>query len=536
MKRAIHEERWFLITLFFCALIVRASVFHWYLGSEQHFWQVDSNTYHLIGTEMAQGNGYSLPDGQPAFYRLPGYPFFLSICYRLFGHSQENALWVQLFIASFIPLLVFFLSLTLFPGYRRLAKISALLSACHIGLVLYAGFFMSESLFMIFFLLFALFFFAAFHLFFCPKARSSKISNPPPKDLECYFSRCTQQNTIVLTMPRAYLPDPITNDDPFMEHLSNICTDEQKTCTVCAAYTNTQAHMIMQKLLLAGLFLGFASLIRPVGHYLIVVAAVLLLFQHKAFYKRIYNIGALVIGWAIPVSFLLLRNYLLLGSIFFHTLPGGHFLYLSAARVAMHPHHCSYQEARTILQDEVNNRMHAEEISNGRQLNEIERCRIHERLACSYFAECPLISLHYWATDMLRTTFSLYAAELLYLSSGRKEVDYFAKDRTVWSMVTRYLVPETDNIWLSIIIWGEIIVFFLILLGFLCGLIHIIFFGSANARCVWLRVLPVMALFIVISLAGGYARMRLPIEPFLIILSLYGWSQMFTNKTKIARA
>lgn len=449
MLQVVYKERWFLTFLFVGALGLRICTFTWYLGNQERFWQVDSNTYHLIGTEMANGNGYSLPGGQPAFYRLPGYPFFLGMCYKFFGHNKESALLCQIIIASFIPILIFFLSLTLFPGALSLAKISALVSTCHLGLVLYAGFFMSESLFIFFFLLFALFFFASFNLL------------APHK-----------------------------------------------------------------KLFIAGLFLGCASLIRPVGHYVIIVAAVLLLLRHNKLYTKIFNVCALTGGWAIPVSFLLLRNYLLLGSIFFHTLPGGHFLYLSAARVAMHPHHCSYQEARNLLKYDVEQKIESAEKAKRCSLNEIERCCLHEQLACSYFIRYPLISLRYWITDMARTMLSLYSAELLYLSSGRKEVDYFAKDRTYWSMIKRYLVPATDNVLLKIIIWAEIIFFLLMLLGFFYGLAYVLFRDTTTQHSVWFRVLPVMALFIVIALAGGYARMRLPIEPFLIILSLYGWSQM----------
>ncbi|MFA6526831.1 MAG: hypothetical protein WCT20_00195 [Candidatus Babeliales bacterium] len=488
MVDAIYEERWFLALLFTCALIIRTCIFSCYLGNDNRFWQVDSNTYHVIGTEMARGNGYSLPGGQPAFYRLPGYPFFISLCYKLFGHEKQNVLWAQIVIASFIPILVFLLSLTLFPGYLQLAKISSLISACHLGLVLYSGFFMSESLFIFFFLLFAIFFFS--HL--------DSVKLPFNKS----FLRKQESSHLFFWIP------------------ASAGMTQKKTWLL------TKSSLTNLPLFLAGVFLGCASLIRPVGHYLIVVAIVLLLFQYKALYKKIYDACTLTIGWAIPVSFLLVRNYLLLGSLFFHTLPGGHFLYLSAARVAMHPHHCSYQEARKILHTEVEASLQMAEKAKGSALNEIERCIIHEKLACSYFISYPLITLRYWITDMLRAMFSLYSAELLYLSSGRKEVDYFAKDRTTWSMFKRYLVPETDNPLLRFIIWGEILLFLFMLLGFGYGFVHMLFWGAAETRCTWFKVLPFMMLFIVISLAGGYARMRLPIEPFLIIFSIYGWSSL----------
>jgi hypothetical protein len=44
--------------------------------------------------------------------------------------------------------------------------------------------------------------------------------------------------------------------------------------------------------------------------------------------------------------------------------------------------------------------------------------------------------------------------------------------------------------------------------------------------CSWARIIPYTKLFIIIALAGGYARIRLPIEPLLIILAIYGWGMV----------
>jgi hypothetical protein len=40
---------------------------------------------------------------------------------------------------------------------------------------------------------------------------------------------------------------------------------------------------------------------------------------------------------------------------------------------------------------------------------------------------------------------------------------------------------------------------------------------------VLLKVLPFIALMLVITFACGFARLRLPIEPFLTIFAFYGW-------------
>lgn len=455
----LRQHGLFLAVLFLGALFLRAIVFYFYLGKNENFWQVDSTTYHLIAESVARGKGVSHPDGRPQFYRVSGYPCFLAASYALFGIDKKTALWPQIVLAAIIPLLVFFLSLTLFPKMILLARGASLYAACHLGFVLFSGFFMTESLFIFLFLLFAVFFF----------------KRP-------------------LTLSKAFF---------------------------------------------AGLFLGAAGMVRPVGHYLLVVTLLLIfLLQQESFFKKIARSCMLTLGWLLPIIWWLLRNYLLTGYIFFHTLPGGHFLYLSAARVAMHVHDCSYQEARKILAQKADKAMRKKEIEVGRPLLEIEQCQVNEKLAVWYFKKRPVVAVKNWCIDMLRTMLSLYSAELLYLQSGRQEFDYFNKQRGFSSMVSRYLFPPTDNWFLRLIIYGEMFLFFFILLGFALGLLQIIQklcilgFSALHQSdvVVWLQILPFMIFFIVIALSGGYARMRLPLEPFLIILSLWAYQNAYRAK------
>ena len=165
MRKILGKQKYFLVGLFLFSFLIRALVFQCYLSKQKNYWQVDSNTYHHIAVSLAGGQGISVHD-QPNFYRLPGYSVFLALYYKLFGVDTKNVLWLQVFLASFIPLLIFFLSLVLFPSCLVLAKIASFYSAIHLGLVLYSGFFMTESLFLIFLLLFSILFFASNHLFF----------------------------------------------------------------------------------------------------------------------------------------------------------------------------------------------------------------------------------------------------------------------------------------------------------------------------------------------------------------------------------
>jgi 4-amino-4-deoxy-L-arabinose transferase-like glycosyltransferase len=491
----------FLVGLFILSCCIRVLAYHCYLSKNENFWQVDSFTYHRIAQGISEGKGISQPTGQPNFYRLPGYPIFIASLYKIFGQNPEKVLWFQVILGALIPLLIFFLSLVLFPNVLLLAQCASVYSAFHLGLVLYSGFFMTETLFLILFLFFSIFFFKRVHLWFCS----------------------TQEQLLpAFTTPSShmpFIPEPLDQTPSFTQMYGQL---HEHSHDEAVAYVH--GDQVFKGLALAGIFLGLASMVRPVGHYLVALSLLTLLFSNdgwRQFFKKSFTF---FIPWLLVVTPWLLRNYLLLGHVFFHTLPGGHFLYLSASRVAMNAYDISYQDARQRLGTEVAEVMHDQQKVLGHPLNEIEKCYAHEQVAKKYFRSYPLITLKVWITDMLRTCLSLYSAELLYLESGRKEINYFDQGRSVWSVFARYLFPPVDSVALKIVVWLEIIFFLFILLGFFGGLVNLVtmicgYNAVAEVACSWLKVLPYMGLFIVIALAGGYARMRLPIEPFLIIFA-----------------
>ncbi|MCK4265295.1 hypothetical protein KAW80_02975 [Candidatus Babeliales bacterium] len=532
MLGIIKKEKKFLFLLFFVSFVIRAAVFHFYLSKNQRFWQIDSDMYHQLAVSLSKGKGVVLEGGQPNFYRLPGYSLFLVPFYNVFGVKYLNnvgpdqkgvfiALWGQLCIAALIPLLIFFLSLTLFPSIL-LAKIASLWSVFHLGFVLYSGFFMTESLFILFFLLFAILFLSNIHLFFCPvKYALNKLKKISIKGRKGNFF-----NIYI----RGFCMEPGCESQDFL----NLFEEDIK---VRGGYSLSLSEVPSPGLFAAGLFLGIAGMIRPVGHYFLILSLLIILFSHGELRSKLKRGLTLFGGFIFPVLPWLIRNYVLLGYIFFHTLSGIHFLYLSAARVAMHTHNCSYWDAREILNKEAQKSIFNKEKALGRKLNEIEVCKEREKIAVKCFKQKPFIAFKNWATDILRTSLSLYSAELLYLDSGREEYDYFRKGRSVWSMFERYLFPQTTKWYLKIIVYLEILMFLFIILGFVFGIgkvIYNLFFYKRASDyfifCNWKRSILFIVLFIVVSLAGGYARMRLPAEAFLIILSLSFWISVLSKQ------
>jgi 4-amino-4-deoxy-L-arabinose transferase-like glycosyltransferase len=510
----IKKEKWFLCILFFISVFIRTIVFFCYLSKEKKYWQVDSNTYHKIAVNISQGKGISIEDENTNFYRLPGYPIFLAIYYKLFGIDTKNVLWAQIILASFIPILIFFLSITLFPHMLILAKLASCYSAVHFGLVLYSGFFMTESLFLFLFLFFCIF-------FFCKQQTKGGGGGgggggaPPPPPPPFYIEETSAGEGFIHMYENIYGKD---------------IQNQYKLST--SSRNNIAQQRQFQYIFYAGIFLGLASLVRPVGHYLIFVASITLFLSASQWKKKLHGWAAFFCAWLIPTLPWLLRNYFLLGYLFFHTLPGGHFLYLSAARTVMHAHNISYEEARQELRKEVVQEMYKQKEEKHCVLNEIEVCYAHEKIAFKYFKNYPFITLKNWLTDILRTSLSLYSAEIIYIESGKKEIQYFARKHTIWSMFKRYLFPQTNNLLLLLIVYIEIILFLFILLGILFSLWKI--WQHPQLLWVFLKTFSFVFLFLFISLAGGYARMRLPAEPFFIILSLRFWLN-YTNFQKYLR-
>ena len=64
----------------------------------------DAAGYHQRAVDLSAGRGYLDADGRPTAFKAPGYPFFLSGIYRLFGQNHRAVVWIQALLGGIVVL------------------------------------------------------------------------------------------------------------------------------------------------------------------------------------------------------------------------------------------------------------------------------------------------------------------------------------------------------------------------------------------------------------------------------------------------
>jgi hypothetical protein len=253
----------------------------------------------------------------------------------------------------------------------------------------------------------------------------------------------------------------------------------------------------------------------------------MILIAKSNFKTKAKSATAVILGVFLTLGPWVMRNYILTGYIFMHTLSGPHFLNHVAVRLCMMREKITYAQAQYKVYSELK-ALEATKISAlGRPLQEIESCKIKENLATAYILKDPLLACKFFISNMLKTVFGLYSSELLVIDS-HGQLPPYANNRSVKEILKRFLLPEVNNKFIIPVIYFEIIFLLFLLIGFLLFMIRSIF--DTENLCVLVKTAPLIGCFVLITLACGFARLRLPIESFLIILACKGWEYIFLKK------
>lgn len=144
---------------FILALILRLAAFDFFIlrSGPEGLYIVDATHYLTLAKNIADGNGFSLsaaPPYAPDAYRVPGYPLYLAVFYKLFGTFWPANL-MQVFLNAFVPLMILWLAWKV-SGSRRAAYVAAFLTAVEPHLIYHQIGIATEGVFIFLLALFAI--------------------------------------------------------------------------------------------------------------------------------------------------------------------------------------------------------------------------------------------------------------------------------------------------------------------------------------------------------------------------------------------
>lgn len=468
-----HNPTWKnLLLLFFVALAVRGATFFLYVQHQERYRQADSNDYHMSALSMGLGHGMTkLHNGQPIFWRTPGYPLYLSIFYRYFGiktadfegniPAQKAALWVQLLLCSLIPIIIFFLAMQL-TGSLPIAWITSWIAVFHLGLNLASSFLLTEGLTLIFFYLFLLLFYKSFTCY-----------GEAPKTAQWGW----------------YL--------------------------ACASLT-----------------LAVATWIRPMGQFVAIACALIIAIAGSDTWKtKIIKIALFLGIFFACIAPWYVRNYKLTGKPFFCPMFGLYLNSFVAPKILRSLHQTPFEQGWKELQIEAGKKAYTllPEAQKSGKVLVLED--VSGSVAWPIVLAHPWYAFTAWMPEVFKSTFDLYSTQLT----------AFANDCWKWDPLEEFLPEKLAEclykkpmpIAMRLIAWLELAcslaLWLSLILGFwrfiITPLIHSFKVSArvAQTGALWLKTGILIGAVLFMTGGFGYARLRLPVEPLMIILALTVW-------------
>jgi len=459
------------IYLCIVAFLLRAITFYMLIQPHRYYHQADSVDYHhcTLGLGVKKGM-WRLDKEQPIFWRTPGYPLYLLPFYTYYGithggfkqnaPAQELSIWFQIILCSFVPLLVLFLGYILTQSVY-ISLIAGWISVFHLGIMLGSCYLLSDAIALLFFLLFLLFFYKQLCLMYEPNCRTESV----------------------------------------------------------------------WYIVAAAISLALFTWIRPMATFIALFCAVLLFFSKEKFLEKLKRAGLFLLLFFALLSPWYIRNYNLTGHFFFCPISGAYVEAFCAPKILRTISGKPLVFCMNYLLQFVKKAI-AQEMQKAQQ----EGRYVSFELVCGKVAwpiiyQYPGLFAWDWMKEVCKTTFDLNASQIV--NMVRNQHTYDPPEEFLSEKLADCLYRQPMHFSLRLIAWLEFLFALLKWIGIICGLFFFFLqpaiqrsFGSLYVKkmCfVWLKVGFLIGLLLCMTGGFGYARLRMPADPLLIILSLTAW-------------
>ena len=459
-----------LFVLFSTTLAVRALFFYSFMlqttGDHIHYRQADSNDYHLGALCIALGNGMSTPgNNQPMFWRTLGYPAYLSWFYTF--HGIRSGDFNDNHAAQQMALWIQLLLCSLIPL-----------------IILYLAHLLTRS---------------------WPVAWLSSI-------IAVFHIGFVLASTYLLTegigMIFFYL---------FLIFLFKLLLDPSpRWVTTC---------------LMTTLMLSIFTWIRPMGEFVGVLTMLLIACAAPGTFKtRMYKSLTFAIPFLTSLLPWYIRNYRLTGEWFYCPLSGIYLNVFCAPKILRRTMGISLIDGWKYTQQQAQVVIQKASISlQGTALHVSPL--LSKKIAVPIIAAYPFYFCIDWIKEACKTAFDLYSSQLT--AYAKCTFWYDPLEEFVTEKIAECLWTQPMPLLMRTTCWGEALFSISVWIGLLGGLWHFVLTPLFNRQAlsqddrrmqrVW--ILSALITIAIIGMTGGfgYARLRLPVEPLMIILSVMFW-------------
>lgn len=456
-----------LILLFLVAFSIRAGVFHFFIQPYSRYQQPDSVDYHCCALSITAGYGmYRIDNKKPIFWRTPGYPLFLAFFYRLYGLRDTN-----------------------FRSYTQ-AHTAALwvqIALCSLIplLVLWLALLITSSYFL--------------------ALIAAWISALHPG----------------LVLGSTYLLTDALGTLLFLLFL-------------ILFFIFWKQHTRLLFLFLAALALAIFTWIRPLGQALGILTVVILLFKQTSFKNKLLYTALFSTLFFGALSPWYIRNYRLCGSIFFCPLWGPYAQAFIAPKIRRRFTGEPLEKSIQYFALKTQAAIIAHQQKNAKKQAHFIVCPelIAATVVTPYIFAHPFYALKDWLKEITKTAFDLYASQLVAFINNTFTWD--PPEEFLGEKLALCLYKQSMPLSIRFICWLEFIYTLILWLGFIFYLAVIgnLLIKKQVSLRISLSLMSILFIALTIGLTGGfgYARLRMPVEALLLILSLMGWQSIIFYK------
>ncbi len=454
---------------FFAAFFLRATIFYFYIHHGERNCPPDTLSYTLPELAIHHGKGMVNPNGTPVFWRTPGYPAFLAPFYGLsYSHSWDFSTHEDAHKAA-LWVQILWCSLLPILVYLLTWVLTQSLTITYLASII-----------------------AIVHPGFI-LASTFLLTDGPAQIFFVMFLICLFRNF------------RFNNDNKYQY-----------------AYLTG-----------AALALSAYTWMRPMGQFVGIATVIVLCFSHFSTSEKIKQSLFFVILFALSLSPWFIRNYQLTGKIFFCPLFGLYFNVFNAPKIRARIESIAHEEAwkRQCKQAELEVYREYQEYARTGNKKVIVNEMVCMRPALPWMLGYPHYFIYDWIVEVCKTTFDLYSHQIVALYNNCFKWDPLVEylDDKLFDTLYRKELP----LGIRLIAFVELFFELLLWIGIFSGL-FMLFNKKFREQffTLWIPCGIMMGAVLFQTGGFGYARLRLPIEPLIILLGLVFWVCIFSNPSK----